>query len=131
MKYYWRQLIRNLSNTGMHKKSFKSSKRVKRTVMGIWSKNSDAETALSNNPHKYPWEVLIFMRLNEVLINKEKLDDRLYFFQKNTFLRFVPHTQECIMIVLQGLKMIKIGMPLEERKIRKIQMHNMTFAVDH
>ena len=65
MKYYWRQLIRTFSNTSsMHERSFKSSNRVKRTVMGIWTNSSDA--GAEHNLQKYPWEVLIFMRLRQV-----------------------------------------------------------------
>ena len=67
MKYYWRQLIRTFSNTSsMHERSFKSSNRVKRTVTGIWTNSSDAGAAPAHNLQKYPWEVLIFMRLRQV-----------------------------------------------------------------
>ena len=76
MKYYWRQLIRTFSNTGMHERSFKSSKRVKRTVMGIWTNSSDSDAGAAHNLQKYPWEVLIFMRLRQVSKKKQKLHDK-------------------------------------------------------
>ena len=67
MKYYWRQLIKTFSNTSsMHKRSFKSSNRVKRTVMGIWTNSSGSDAGAAHNLQKYPWEVLIFMRLRQV-----------------------------------------------------------------
>ena len=76
MKYYWRRLIRNFSNTDLHERSFKSSKRVKRTVMGIWTNSSDSDAGAAHNLQKYPWEVLIFMRLRQVSKKKLKLHDK-------------------------------------------------------